>query len=49
MRYFEAGDNKWDKIAKKIDLSTMGVILLHDRGLKMLKTKLKGRNNFDTI
>ncbi len=49
-RYFSDGDDfQWNKISKKIGLSTMGCLLLHERGLKILKQKVNSKVFADKI
>lgn len=50
-KYRYCGDKKmiWSKVAEKMDLSTQTVVNLHDKGLKLLKTKLNSKNISDII
>lgn len=49
MRYFSDKKVSWNKIAKKINLSTQTVINLHNKAIKILKNKLTSINNSDII
>jgi hypothetical protein len=39
----------WNKIGKKLKISTQTAINLHDKGKKLLKNKLTTLNNNDII
>lgn len=52
MRYFSDSNKKfmsWSKIGKKLDISTQTVINLHDKAIKTISNKLKGKNFIDKI
>ena len=48
MRYFSGSPKKvpWNKVAKKIGVSTQTAINLHNKTIKMLKNKLTTKNNY---
>jgi RNA polymerase sigma factor (sigma-70 family) len=50
LRYF-SGEKKltWQKVAKKLDISTQTAINLHEKGRKILKNKLKNKESSDLI
>jgi DNA-directed RNA polymerase specialized sigma subunit len=50
LRYF-SGEKKltWQKVAKKLDISTQTAINLHEKGRKILKNKLKNEESSDLI
>jgi len=39
----------WNKIAKKLNISTQTAINIHNKTLKLLKTKVNSKNCFDKI
>ena len=45
------GDKKmiWSQVAKKMNLSTQTVVNLHDKGLKLVKSKLNSKNISDIV
>jgi RNA polymerase sigma factor (sigma-70 family) len=52
MRYFSDSNKKfmsWSKIGKKLNISTQTVINLHDKTIKTISNKLKGKNFIDKI
>ena len=51
MRYSNDSNKKmsWNKIAKKLNISTQTVINIHNKAIKLLKTKVKSKNSFDKI
>ena len=49
LRYFGHKKLIWNKIAKKMGLSTQTAINLHNRGLELLRTKYKSKNISDII
>jgi RNA polymerase sigma factor (sigma-70 family) len=51
LRYM-SGENKkmsWNKIAKKLKISTQTAINIHNKTLKLLKNKIESKNCFDKI
>jgi RNA polymerase sigma factor (sigma-70 family) len=51
MRYCDQSDKKmsWNKIAKKLKISTQTAINLHNKAIKLLKNKIESKNSFDKI
>ena len=49
LRYFGPKRMIWTKIAKKMKLSTQTAINLHNRGLTLLRRKMKSKNISDVI
>lgn len=51
MRYLNNSSKKisWNKIAKKLKISTQTAINIHNKTLKLLKNKIKSKNYFDKI
>ena len=51
MRYLNDSNKKmpWNKIAKKLDISTQTAINIHNKAIKLLKTKVESKNSFDKI
>tara|TARA_Y100000593_G_C4060972_1_gene214423 strand:- start:172 stop:501 length:330 start_codon:yes stop_codon:yes gene_type:complete len=53
IRYFNSNRKKtpWAKIAKELGVSTQTAINLHNKTIKLIKTKMTSKNNFamDTI
>ena len=51
MRYSSDSNKKmpWNKIAKKLNISTQTVINIHNKAIRLLKTKVKSKNSFDKI
>jgi RNA polymerase sigma factor (sigma-70 family) len=51
MRYLTNTNKKisWNKIAKKLKISTQTAINIHNKTLKLLKTKIQSKNCFDKI
>ena len=51
MRYCDANRKKmsWNKISKKLNISTQTAINLHNKTIKFLKTKINSENCFDKI
>jgi DNA-directed RNA polymerase specialized sigma subunit len=39
----------WNKIAKKLKISTQTAINIHNKTIKLLKTKVESKNSFDKI
>lgn len=48
-RYCDDKKMIWSKVADKMNLSTQTVVNLHDKGLKLLKSKLNSQNISDII
>ena len=48
LRYFNKTNKKtpWNKVAKKIGVSTQTAINLHNKTIKMLRKKLTSKNNY---
>lgn len=49
LRYFGQRRMIWTKVAKKLKLSTQTAINLHNRGLTLLRRKMKSKNISDVI
>lgn len=51
MRYSNSSSKKipWSKIAKKLKISTQTAINIHNKTLKLLKSKIESKNCFDKI
>ena len=51
MRYSNNSNKKmpWNKIAKKLKISTQTAINIHNKALKLLKNKIESKNCFDKI
>lgn len=51
MRYIDNSNKKpsWNKIAKKLKISTQTAINIHNKTLKLLKSKIESKNCFDKI
>lgn len=51
MRYFSDDGRKktWKEIAEAVGVSSQTVINIHNKSKKILKTKLKSRNNYDFV
>jgi len=51
LRYFSPAGEKmtWKKIAKRVGVSSQTAINIHNRAKKILKNKIKSKNNFDFI
>lgn len=51
MRYINETNKKtpWNKIAKKLKISTQTAINIHNKTIKLLKNKVKSKNSFDKI
>lgn len=51
MRYSNNSNKKmsWNKIAKKLKISTQSAINIHNKTLKLLKSKIESKNCFDKI
>jgi RNA polymerase sigma factor (sigma-70 family) len=51
MRYLNNTNKKmpWNKIAKKLKISTQTAINIHNKALKLLKNKIESKNCFDKI
>ena len=51
MRYSNDSNKKmsWNKIAKKLEISTQTAINIHNKAIKLLKTKVESKNSFDKI
>ncbi|NBW17737.1 MAG: sigma-70 family RNA polymerase sigma factor [Caulobacteraceae bacterium] len=51
MRYLNNSSKKmsWNKIAKRLKISTQTAINIHNKTLKLLKNKIKSKNYFDKI
>ena len=51
MRYCNESTKKmsWNKIAKKLKISTQTAINIHNKAIKLLKTKVESKNSFDKI
>jgi RNA polymerase sigma factor (sigma-70 family) len=51
MRYSNDSSKKmsWNKIAKKLKISTQTAINIHNKAIKLLKNKVKSKNSFDKI
>jgi DNA-directed RNA polymerase specialized sigma subunit len=51
MRYLNNTNKKipWNKIAKKLKISTQTAINIHNKAIKLLKTKVESKNSFDKI
>ena len=51
MRYSNDSNKKmpWNKIAKKLKISTQTAINIHNKAIKLLKNKVKSKNSFDKI
>jgi RNA polymerase sigma factor (sigma-70 family) len=51
MRYMNGTNKKtpWNKIAKKLNISTQTAINIHNKAIKLLKTKVESKNSFDKI
>lgn len=51
MRYMNGTNKKtpWNKIAKKLKISTQTAINIHNKAIKLLKTKVESKNSFDKI
>jgi RNA polymerase sigma factor (sigma-70 family) len=51
MRYSNDSNKKmpWNKIAKKLKISTQTAINIHNKAIKLLKTKVESKNSFDKI
>jgi len=51
MRYLNDSNKKmpWNKIAKKLNISTQTAINIHNKALKLLKNKIESKNCFDKI
>jgi DNA-directed RNA polymerase specialized sigma subunit len=51
MRYSNNSSKKmpWNKIAKKLKISTQTAINIHNKALKLLKNKIESKNCFDKI
>jgi len=51
MRYLDNPNKKtaWNKIAKKLKISTQTAINIHNKTLKLLKSKIESKNCFDKI
>lgn len=48
-RYCEDRKMIWSKVAKKMNLSTQTVVNLHDKGLKLVQSKINSKNISDII
>jgi hypothetical protein len=50
-KYRYCGDKKmiWSKVAKKMNLSTQTVVNLHDKGVKLVKSKINSKNISDIV
>ena len=51
LRYFSGSEKltTWNKIAKKLNISTQTAINLHEKARVFLKTKTTSKNSFDFI
>ena len=51
MRYLNGSNKKmpWNKIGKKLNISTQTAINIHNKAIKLLKTKVESKNCFDKI
>ena len=51
MRYCNESAKRmpWNKIAKKLKISTQTAINIHNKAIKLLKTKVESKNSFDKI
>lgn len=50
LRYFSSGKNQpWNKIGKKMNISTQTVINIHNKALKFLNKKISSEISFDKI
>ena len=51
LRYFSSAGEKmtWKKIAKKVGVSSQTAINIHNRAKKILKNKIKSKDNFDFV
>jgi hypothetical protein len=51
LRYLSASNKKmaWNKIAKKLNISTQTAINIHNKTVKLLKNKIQSKNSFDKI
>lgn len=51
MRYINDSNKKtpWNKIAKKLNISTQTAINIHNKTIKLLKNKIESKNCFDKI
>lgn len=50
LRYFTSGKNQpWNKIGKKMNISTQTVINIHNKALKFLNKKISSEISFDKI
>lgn len=51
MRYSTDSNKKmsWNKIARKLNISTQTAINLHNKAIELVKNKLKSKNSFDKI
>jgi RNA polymerase sigma factor (sigma-70 family) len=51
MRYCNESNKKisWNKIAKKLKISTQTAINIHNKTIKLLKNKIESKNSFDKI
>lgn len=51
MRYCNESTKKmsWNKIAKKLKISTQTAINIHNKAIKLLKSKVESKNSFDKI
>ena len=51
MRYLNGSNKKmpWNKIGKKLKISTQTAINIHNKAIKLLKTKVESKNCFDKI
>ena len=51
MRYSADSNKKmsWNKIARKLNISTQTAINLHNKAIELVKNKIKSKNSFDKI
>ena len=51
LRYFSNNEKltTWNKIAKKLGMSTQTAINLHEKARSVLKTKIQSKNSFDLV
>jgi len=51
LRYFSSNEKltTWNKIAKKLGMSTQTAINLHEKARSFLKTKIQSKNSFDLV
>lgn len=51
LRYFseDKQDRIFSSIAKKLEMSTQGVINMHDNFIKFMQTKIRSKENMDTV